>query len=400
MTHTNSKRQFLAGVEDLDVEQAKRKKTVTWAVDGELQVEGEESPLELRGSLSYQALDEIFRDIDETFLAQQGKLSFNKVEQEGLKPSLLSPTPQQSWFKLLDLLGTFLTLLPPLFPTTVTLATTETPEVSRQQLLERRLESIEQLTALYKQEFWSAIEELALKRVKFGEQRVWKDGAAPVTSKLDRLRDFISKLDSPSDLKTILEAHFESLNNNNNSNAVPLYETIEDMVLSLHQISSTELPCTQALVMKRNIFLQHLDVIGRLEQSALATVCREMDEHGALASLAGRCNRFLIKKTALLLGRETEGRGKVDIDLSGEGAGQTVSRRQAQLVLNSEGEWVLRSVGRRSMSVNGTTLLQGQSMLLPHLSFIRVGGVQLLFMVNKAAVDRVLGRSLQGANIG
>jgi hypothetical protein len=61
-------------VEDLDVEQAKRKKTVTWAVDGALQAEGEESPLELGGSLSYQALDEIFRDIDETFLAQQGKL--------------------------------------------------------------------------------------------------------------------------------------------------------------------------------------------------------------------------------------------------------------------------------------------------------------------------------------
>jgi hypothetical protein len=280
----------------------------------------------------------------------------------------------------------------------VTLATNRTSEVSCQQLIERRLESIEQLTALYKQEFWSAVEELALKRVEFGEQHVWKDGAAPAASTFDRLRNFVSKLESPSDLKAILEAHFESLNNNTN-NAVPLYETIEDMVLSLHQISSTELPCTQALVMKRNTFLQHLDMIGRLEQSALATVCREMDEHGALASLAGRCNRFLIKKTALLLGRETEGRGKVDIDLSGEGAGQTVSRRQAQLVLNSEGEWVLRSVGRRSMSVNGTTLLQGQSMVLPHLSLIRVGGVQLLFMVNKAAVDRVLGRSLQGANI-
>jgi hypothetical protein len=112
MAYTNSKRQFLAGVEeDLDVEQAKRKKTVTWAVDGEL--DGEESPLEVGGSLSYQALDEIFRDIDETFLAQQGKLSYNKVEKEGLKQSFisLSPTPQQSWFKL-DL-GYFLTLLSP-----------------------------------------------------------------------------------------------------------------------------------------------------------------------------------------------------------------------------------------------------------------------------------------------
>ena len=43
--------------------------------------------------------------------------------------------------------------------------------------------------------------------------------------------------------------------------------------------------------------------------------------------------------------------------------------------------------------MDGTAVDQFGSIGLKHLSFIEVGGLRLLFMVNSAAVDRVLRRS-------
>lgn len=63
----------------------------------------------------------------------------------------------------------------------------------------------------------------------------------------------------------------------------------------------------------------------------LGALCRELDAHGALAVLCGRARRYLLRRTAVLLGRNTESQGRVDVDLSEEGpAAQTVSRQQVR----------------------------------------------------------------------
>lgn len=74
---------------------------------------------------------------------------------------------------------------------------------------------------------------------------------------------------------------------------------------------------------------------------------------------------------------------QVEVDLSAEGDAKKVSRKQAYLSVQSpSGSWMLRNVGRRLMVVNGQPLAQGQMAVLPHLSFVEVGGVRLLFMVS------------------
>ena len=85
---------------------------------------------------------------------------------------------------------------------------------------------------------------------------------------------------------------------------------------------------------------------------------------------------------------------QVDVDLSGEGPhAQTVSRHQAQLLLEPDGRFWLRCLGRRNVFVNGRQLERGAALPLPHLSLIKAGGVALLFMVNHAAVQRLTRRS-------
>jgi hypothetical protein len=146
------------------------------------------------------------------------------------------------------------------------------------------------------------------------------------------------------------------------------------------------------------------------------------------------------------LGRSTDSKGDVDVDLAREGAAARVSRLQAQLTLGADGAFALQNVGRRVVMVNGAPvrgrapwdgslgddsaalalpsrpsrhayaalphsmprpsqtstrphphpqLARGESAPVPHLSLLEVGGVQLLFLVNPLAVRRALARAEQ-----
>ena len=70
-----------------------------------------------------------------------------------------------------------------------------------------------------------------------------------------------------------------------------------------------------------------------------------------------------------------------------------MSRQQAEIFLDSDGAFKVRSLGRRAMFVNGEMVHKGQVAVLPHLSLIRIGPVGLLFVVNKEAMDRLRKRS-------
>ena len=83
----------------------------------------------------------------------------------------------------------------------------------------------------------------------------------------------------------------------------------------------------------------------------------------------------------------------MDVDLSLEGNAQQVSRQQAQIFAEADGVFMLRCLGRRAMLVNGRELAQGQHVALPHLSLLRVGPLSLLFVANRAAVQRLRHRT-------
>jgi hypothetical protein len=135
-----------------------------------------------------------------------------------------------------------------------------------------------------------------------------------------------------------------------------------------------------------------VQVMG-LEALASASTQQELDGEQALASLSGCSGRFLVRRATVLLGRSSEAKGSVDVDLSREGPATKVSRRQAFLALRPDGGFHVENVGRQALYVDGSQVPQFCSAAVGHLSVLEVGGARLLFMVNPQAVDRILRRS-------
>ncbi|GBF93445.1 hypothetical protein Rsub_06578 [Raphidocelis subcapitata] len=149
----------------------------------------------------------------------------------------------------------------------------------------------------------------------------------------------------------------------------------------------------QQLEAWRERFRGNLGGLAALERAASAASAVFMDAQGALACFAGRAGRYLVRRAAVTVGRSTDSRGDVDIDLAREVPAAKVSRLQAQLLLGRDGGFVVQNVGRRCVMVNGVPLERGASAPLPHLSLLEIGGVRLLFLANPLAVARALARS-------
>ena len=84
---------------------------------------------------------------------------------------------------------------------------------------------------------------------------------------------------------------------------------------------------------------------------------------------------------------------QVDVDLTQEGNAKKVSRQQAQIALHSDGRFVLKNIGRRTVLVNSRQVVQYCCIKLDHLSLIDLAGIHLLFVVNHLAVRRLVSRS-------
>lgn len=138
--------------------------------------------------------------------------------------------------------------------------------------------------------------------------------------------------------------------------------------------------------------------VAGLEQLASAGSLQYMDAQGGLACLCGQQGRWVLRRSAASLGRSTDAKGDVDIDLgqaAGDGGvGTKVSRLQAQLLLTADGSWSIHNNGRAPLAVNGTQVPRGSTVPLPHLSLLEVSDLPLLFMVNSMAVQRAVARSV------
>jgi hypothetical protein len=120
------------------------------------------------------------------------------------------------------------------------------------------------------------------------------------------------------------------------------------------------------------------DVVARAEQSSLASLSREMKERGAIAAFCGMHNTFFVRNHSVTLGRRDS-----DIDLTEEaqllGCERSISRLQCRLFLDDTG-WRLLNCGNRVMSVDGTTLKEGQEASIGPLALVSVSAVSLLFV--------------------
>ncbi|KAK9797065.1 hypothetical protein WJX73_000932 [Symbiochloris irregularis] len=171
---------------------------------------------------------------------------------------------------------------------------------------------------------------------------------------------------------------------------VPGFEHVKAVVFSV----DPALPVVshQQLSSWRSKFRSHMQEVSRLEQAAAAAGAREMDREGALAVLLSHAVQYTICRSAASVGRNTGscGPNQVDVDLTLAGCAKRVSRKQATLALGTDGQFMLRNVGRRAFFVNSRMVNQNQEAPLSHLSHLDIGGLQLLFLINHLAVRRVM----------
>ncbi|KAG2484076.1 hypothetical protein HYH03_017095 [Edaphochlamys debaryana] len=169
-----------------------------------------------------------------------------------------------------------------------------------------------------------------------------------------------------------------------------------------------------------------------LEATCSAVAQDDMEAQGAVACLAGLTGKHYLRSIVVSLGRATESKGDVDIDLTPEeaeqrrrgraaqegeargdaegeaaGAGEgeggqaggsasgrpRVSRRQALIRLDADGVFRIINTGRQELAVNGVKVPQNHTLPLPHLAMVTVADLALIFMANGAAVQRVVRRS-------
>lgn len=94
-----------------------------------------------------------------------------------------------------------------------------------------------------------------------------------------------------------------------------------------------------------------------LVESVLGTKNTEFDGQ-TLATITGRCVRFLMRSKEITFGREGKG-SVVDVDLSLEGPAMKISRRQGTIKLRSNGDFFVSNDGKRPFFIDGVPLIPG-----------------------------------------
>ncbi|KAK4490290.1 hypothetical protein RD792_000957, partial [Penstemon davidsonii] len=173
-----------------------------------------------------------------------------------------------------------------------------------------------------------------------------------------------------------LEAKEENLNNGSSKPNgvepwpesdfdVPHFSDVEELILGMDLSPDEYDSFTIPEVIQQYKLEETKRTIIRLEQAAAACTRRAIAAHGAFAVLYSKHSKHFIKKSKVLLGRESEN-VKVDIDLEREYSynGGKFSRRQAMIKMDVNGLFRLKNLGKCSIYVNGKQVVPGQSLIL------------------------------------
>ncbi|XP_020234061.1 uncharacterized protein LOC109814121 [Cajanus cajan] len=177
--------------------------------------------------------------------------------------------------------------------------------------------------------------------------------------------------------------------NNNDDDEIPNFSDVETMILEMDLCPMDQDTNTSKEVLR----YQHEEskrTIMRLEQGAQSSMGRAITSRDAFAVLYGRILKKYIRKSKVILGRETAD-VHVDIDLGKEGqAAKKISRRQAIIKLEANGSFIIKNLGKRSIFLNGKEIATGQARGLSASSVIEIRGISLIFEINNRCVRRFL----------
>eukprot|EP00775_Hariotina_reticulata_P007147 gene7147-7362_t len=300
--------------------------------------------------------------------------------------------------------------------------------------------AMQQLMAMYKVEYWTLLEELRAKRhmlcmvskepalqgaaataneeqaasaaaadSKGTLRQLMQAGAKPLDTTADDDVQLVAERKAPGEVDTADlqgdDAEAEQQPNelpygdgrcgvgSATDGVLPSLSDVEGVLLQLPPGSDQGAADPQQLQAWHGRFKEAVTEVARLEQLASAATLQYLDAQGGLACLSGQAGRWVVRRSAVTLGRSTDSKGDVDIDLGKAGAAGHVSRLQAQLTLCSDGVWSIRNTGRAKLVVNGSKVPQNDQVALPHLSVLEAGGLPLLFMTNSLGMLRASARS-------
>jgi len=112
-------------------------------------------------------------------------------------------------------------------------------------------------------------------------------------------------------------------------------------------------------------------------------------DNETLAVLRGRLVRYLMRSREITLGRCTKD-SIVDVDLSLEGPSSKISRKQALIKLNSNGDFVIINTGKRAFVVDSKPVLgNASSCKLNNNSVVEIAGLRFVFLINQDLIANV-----------
>jgi hypothetical protein len=269
------------------------------------------------------------------------------------------------------------------------------PEDPRfKEAVRERIDAIRSLSRQYEEQFWRLADEL-----QFRHESRRRSSRGGVNRQITPAKYYLTEKDPFQDL---VAAHAAAMREEGEEeeevaeDRVPLFEDVETTVLDLQKGSRA--------VDREELRLWRKGEPGRLpareagEEAAAWLSSRDMDGvdgGGALASLCGRNGRLFVRRARVVLG---SGRANIDLDLTHAGPLDPAAsgKKLALLTLDAEGTFHVRGEGAE-VFVNGRTVGKGKAAPLPHLSLLELGGQQLLFVVNLAAISRFQERQVARA---
>ncbi|KAL3639111.1 hypothetical protein CASFOL_017018 [Castilleja foliolosa] len=177
-------------------------------------------------------------------------------------------------------------------------------------------------------------------------------------------------------------------------NDVPYFSDVEAMILDM------DLSPDESYTNPEVLRYQHDEskrTIIRLEQAADACIQRAVSSRGAFAVLYGRRSKHFIRKTEVILGRETN-QSTVDIDLGREKNGGKVTRKQATIKMDMHGIFQMINNGKTSIHVNGKDVAPGYRSSLNHGCLIEIRGLAFIFEINRTRVNQYMNSIAEATN--
>ena len=118
-------------------------------------------------------------------------------------------------------------------------------------------------------------------------------------------------------------------------------------------------------------------------------------DNETLAVLRGRLVRYLMRSREITLGRCTKD-SIVDVDLSLEGPSSKISRKQALIKLNSNGDFLITNTGKRAFIVDSKPVLGNvSSCKLSNNSVVEIAGLRFVFLINQDLIANVRAESFK-----